>query len=123
MAGLIKEILLDYGLNRLSIDQRSDISSAINELITAGVIKPKELQVLDMYIAGYTAKEIAEHYITTTDKIEAILTRLCQAIEYASGYTDSGLVKRVKTKDMYKLGELHSFLLKHGTKFFTHELS
>ena len=118
MAGWIKELLLDYGLNRLSIDQRSDISTAISSLISAGVFTIYDIESLDMYISGYNAIEIAAHFHTTTDVIETNLTRILRAIETASGYTDTTFVHRVSTRK----NELSLFLIKHGQRFHTHEL-
>lgn len=122
MAGWIKELLLDYGLNRLSIDQRSDISTAINDLINAGVFKRQDIKILDLYIAGYTATEIAEQLITTTDMIEATLVRVFRAVESASGYTDSSFIRKASLRyTERKLSDLSLFLAKHGQRFHTHD--
>jgi hypothetical protein len=121
MAGWMKELMLDYGLNRLSIDQRSDISTAISTLISAGVITNNDINVLHSYIAGYTAIEIAQQEQTTTDQVEAQLTRIFRAIEYASGYTDSSFIQRAKQQYNARMAELSAFLLKHGQRFYTHD--
>lgn len=121
MAGWIKELLLDYGLNRLSIDQRSDISTAISGLISAGVFKHREIMILHSYIAGYTATEIAVQYNTTTDTIEADLIRIFRAVESASGYTDVAFVRKAELRYISRVSELSLFLLKHGQRFHTHE--
>lgn len=123
MAGWIKELLLDYGLNRLSIDQRSDISTAISGLIEAGVFKQRDITILHSYIAGYTATEIAEQLTTTTDIVEADLVRVFRAIESASGYTDTAFVRKARLRySETRLPELSLFLMKHGTRFHTHEM-
>lgn len=123
MAGWIKELLLDYGLNRLSIDQRSDISTAINGLISAGVLSSKDIQILNSYISGYNATEIAEQQTTTTDQIEQTLLRMFRAIEIASGYTDMTFIRRAGLRYSQKrLPELSLFLMQHGTKFFNHDI-
>lgn len=122
MAGWIKELLLDYGLNRLSIDQRSDISTAINGLISAGVFKSKDIEILHSYISGYTAKEIAEKLTTTTDIIEERLVRVLRAIEAASGYTDMSFIRKANRRHSdSKIADLSLFLLKHGQRFHTHD--
>ncbi len=123
MAGWIKELMLDYGLNRLSIDQRSDISTAIDGLITAGVLKPRDIEILHSYIAGYTATEIAQNLLTTTDVIEADLIRVFRAIESASGYTDTSFVRKVRLRlnSESRLTDLSIFLIKHGQRYHAHE--
>lgn len=122
MAGWIKELLLDYGLNRLSIDQRSDISTAINALIRAEVLKPTDIEILHSYVAGYTATEIAQILQTTTDRIEADLVRIFRAIEFASGYTDTSFVRKTGLRYTDKrLSDLSLFLIKHGQRFHSHD--
>lgn len=124
MSGYIKELLLDYGLNRLSIEQRSDISAAINGLIEAGVFNRRDIEILHSYVAGYTATEIAEQQHTTTDKIETILIRIIRAIENASGYTDTALLHKARLRySQVKITELSLFLFKHGQRFFNHDLT
>lgn len=122
MAGLVKELLLDYGLNRLSIDQRNDLSSAIQQLLSAGVLKATDIYMLNAYISGYTATEIATMFIVTTDVIEQRLTDICSAIEFASGYTDHSFLQKVRQKYTgIRLPDLRLFLKKHGTTFEGHD--
>ncbi len=123
MAGWIKELMLDYGLNRLSIDQRSDISTAIDGLIDAGVLKERDIEILHSYIAGYTATEIAQNLLTTTDIVEADLVRVFRAIETASGYTDTAFVRKIGLRpgSEARLLDLSIFLIKHGQRYHTHE--
>lgn len=122
MAGLIKELLLDYGLNRLPIDIRSDISTTISSLVNAGVFKYYELTVLDRYISGYDVIEIAGQLNTTTDRIESDLIRIVKAIETASGYTDTNFVHKYRRRyTEAKLTTLSLFLIKHGQRFYSHE--
>lgn len=124
MAGWIKELLLDYGLNRLSIDQRSDISTAISSLIAANVLKPRDIIILHDYIAGYTATEIAEQFVTFTDDIETTLQRVFRAIETASGYTDTAFMRKVRVRYAHtRLVDLSEFLIKHGQRYHNHEIA
>lgn len=124
MSGLIKELLLDYGMNRLSIDQRSDITTAIESLYTANVLSNDDLIILNEYISGYTAIEIAHRYRRVTGEIENQLIRIFQAIEYASGYTDTNFVRRIeKSYSRYKINRLNTFLMEHGKHFLIHDLS
>ncbi len=123
MAGWIKELLLDYGLNRLSIDQRSDISTAINTLVEAGVLKPRDIMILHSYVAGYTATEIAEQLVTVTDEIDSILQRVFRAIETASGYTDTAFIRKARLRySESRLVDLSSFLIKHGQRYHNHDV-
>src|SRR5690349_19840198 len=123
MAGLIKELMLDYAMNRLSIDQRSDITTALQSLISAGVIPDNELKILNEYLSGYTAEEIAIEQYTTTEVIEKILGRLFIALETASGYTDEGFTERVKQMSYpkTKIKLFSSFLNIYGAQFINHE--
>lgn len=115
--------MLDYAMNRLSIDQRSDITSALQSLINAGVIPNKELYILNRYVSGYTAEEIAIEQYTTTEQIETLLERLFTALEAASGYTDDSFTERVKQMHYpkTKLSLFRSFLSIYGSGFLTHE--
>jgi hypothetical protein len=124
MAGLLKELLLDYGLHRLPIDQRNDISTAITSLYTAGVITNDDLRILNTYLSGYNAEEIASMFSLHADDIEQTLTRVIEAIETASGYTDDDFVYRVIKSTKYpktKIGALGVYLRYYGRRFDTHE--
>lgn len=121
MPGLLKELLLDYALHRLPIDQRNDLTTAIASLYRAGVIKRQDIIILDLYISGYTSKEIAV-YIPNTD-IDATLSRMLKAIESASGYTDNGFIHKVAALySKERINKLTLFLIDHGNNFNTHEV-
>lgn len=124
MAGLIKELLLDYGLNKLSIDQRSDISIAITKLFHSGVITQQDIDILNKYISGYTAQEIGQQYLLSSSEIEATLSRLVLAIETISGYTDQTLIQTAlrQKRSIFKVTALQRFLTKHGQHFNTHDI-
>lgn len=119
MAGLIKEILLDYGLDRLAIDQKNDIVMAINGLIKSKVISKLDLYVLNLYLSGFTAEEIARQYYTTQDIIESTLYRLMQAIESASGYTDDSFIYKINKR---RQSAAIAFLSTHGKTFSKHDV-
>jgi len=121
--GWLKELMLDYGLNRLGVDQRSDISNAISSLYLAGVFSYFDLHVLNDYIAGYNAPEIAQIYNTTTDIIEQTLTRMLTAISTVSGYTDERFINTIANQyTSVRKARLIEFLSKHGQRFFIHDL-
>lgn len=123
MAGLVKELLLDYALNRLNVDLRSDLTIAIQGALLSGVFTTQDAAFLNLYLAGYSAVEIAQMYSTTTDKVEIVLERLFVAIEEQSGYTDEGFTRKIELTHKYRksgIQELRSFLTSHGRKYITH---
>lgn len=126
MAGLIKELLLDYSLNRLSVDTRSDLTIAIQHALTSGAFKIRDITMLNLYLSGYTAKDIAAMTVTLSEpEIEAILERIFIAIEYTSGYTDEGLVHKLELTKRYRksnLSKLELFLQDHGKHYTFHDL-
>ena len=124
MAGLVKELLLDYALNRLNVDMRSDLTIAIQSALLSGVFSKTDAAYLNLYLAGYSAVEIAQLYSTTTDKIEIVLERLFVAIEEQSGYTDEGLVRKLESSPKHYrrsgIQEMRNFLTAHGKRYITH---
>lgn len=131
-AAWIKELLLDYGLNRLAIDQKNDIASAIDGLIKSRALATWDIQILDLYISGYTSEEIANtfvfsvhNYITAlpTEDIESILARVILAIATASGYTDDLIIRRAKENQIRtKVPKFITFLQQHSTTYMEHDL-
>jgi hypothetical protein len=118
MAGLIKELLLDYALNRLHVDVRSDLTIAIQSALLS--FTQREALYLDMYLSGYNAIEIA-----ATEHVEGVLERIFTAIEEQSGYTDDNFIHRLELTKKYRKGgirELHSFLALHGKSYIAHEM-
>lgn len=123
MAGLIKELLLDYALNRLHVDVRSDLTIAIQSALLS--FTQREALYLDMYLSGYNAIEIAARFIDTTEHVEVELERIFTAIEEHSGYTDENFIHRLELTKKYRKGgirELHSFLALHGKSYTAHEM-
>jgi hypothetical protein len=123
MAGLIKELLLDYALNRLHVDVRSDLTIAIQSALLS--FTQREALYLDMYLSGYNAIEIAARFIDTTEHVEGVLERIFTAIEEQSGYTDDNFIHRLELTKKYRKGgirELHSFLALHGKSYIAHEM-
>lgn len=127
-AAWIKELLLDYGLNRLSIDQKNDIASAIDGLIKSRVLSYIDAWILHAYVAGYTAEEIASLLYTiqwhiTTEQVENELQRMMLAVGTASGYTDDLIIERAKqTQFRTKIPRFITFLQQHSTTYMEHDL-
>lgn len=133
MAGYIKELLLDYALNRLNVDLRSDLSIAIQSAFDSQVFSALDFAWFEYYLEGYTAKEIADlqnlvpflGINTTTEQVEIALERVFIAVEEHSGYNDSILVNKVERDKQYRrsgVRELREFLLDHGQHFMTHDV-
>lgn len=125
MSGYVKELLLDLAIDRLSIDQRADLSIAIRQTCLSGVFSAADLHYLQLYLQGYTAQDIAEQHMKTTEYVEIILTRLFTAIEHYSGYTDDILINKVINSKKYRrsgIPKLQQLLHMHGKQFMTHEL-
>lgn len=125
MSGLIKELLLDFAMGKLSIDLRSDIVSTIAGLQKQHILRDYDLSILDAYLSGYNAVEIAISQQCTTQEIETTLERVFSAIEHASGYTDHDFVnttRLLKKYPAYRLPKMLEFLKRHGQQFITHDI-
>jgi hypothetical protein len=125
MAALIKELLLDYALNRLSVDMRSDLTIAIQNALSSRVFTLMDIQYLNQYLSGYTASEIALQHNMLTVEIEEILERVFTAIEEYSGYTDTNFIHKLEMTNKYRksgLNDMNTFLIEHSKHYITHEL-
>lgn len=125
MSALVKELLLDYALNRLNVDMRSDLTIAIQNALSSSAFTYIDAKVLDMYLAGYTADEIAAQHMMLTVLVEARLERIFKAIEEHSGYTDEGFIHKLELTKKYRKGgmrELKLFLDEHSKHYVAHEL-
>jgi len=123
MAGLIKELLLDYSLNRLNVDTKSDLAIAIQSALLN--FTRIDAEYLNLYLSGYTAIEIAAKYISTTAEVESTLERIFTAIETHSGYTDQSFIHRLESTNKYRKGgirDLYTFLALHGQTYIEHEI-
>lgn len=125
MAGLVKELLLDYSLNRLSIDMRSDITIAIQSALSSDVFTINDARILNMYLAGYTAEEIALHFMIITTLVEDRLERILTAIEQYSGYTDESFIHKLESTNKYRKRSIHEldiFLKEHSKHYLAHDI-
>lgn len=124
MAGLVKELLLDYALNRLNVDMRSDLTIAIQSALSS--FTQIDARMLNLYLSGYTSEEIARMFIRiTTAEVEVILERIFTAIETYSGYTDQSFVHKLELTKKYRKGgirDLNIFLELHGKTYIAHEM-
>ena len=123
MAGLIKELLLDASLNRIPVDMRSDLIISIQSAFTSKVLSSQDIKILDYYLEGYSANEIAEMRITTTEEIENTLERIFTTIEGHSGYTDESFMRKLETSKKYRksgIRALRLFLQQHSKEYRKH---
>lgn len=116
----IKELLLDYGMGLLSVEQRAEISSAITTLITAQVFNSQDIYMLHDYIAGYTASEIAARSELIESDVVANLTRMTFVLSYATGYTDDTVIYRAEQRLYPKVNKFKDYLKKHAVDFNNH---
>lgn len=122
MAGLIKELYIDYSLNRLSLEEKSDLSVAVITAYRSGVLSGYDLRILDYYLQGYSAEEIAVKEIEVSTVIESILIRIFIILETVSGYTDERFIERIMSTKLYsraKINALKTYVHTHG-ETFTH---
>jgi len=120
MSTYVKELLIDLSMNRLPIELRFDLIVAVQQVINSGAFTRREIKYLDMFLQGYSAEEIAQRSLTTTDQIELILSRIMTAIEHTSGYTDNSLYRKIQMRGKYsrlRLLEFKDFLLKQEGVF------
>lgn len=125
MAALVKELLLDYALNRLTVDMRSDLTIAVQSALSSSVFTYNDVRILNMYLSGYTAEEIALQFMIETRMIELQLQRIFTAIEAYSGYTDDEFIHKLELTKKYRKGgmrDLNAFLQEHSKHYTAHEL-
>lgn len=125
-AALTKELLLDYGMNLLSLDTRTDLSTAIQELQNAGVFNDLDIIILHLYLSGYTSDEIKTMLVKPDSNVDERLYRIINAISFAAGYTDEQLIKKVDKDVNYarsRIAVLRAYLQTHGEDFTTHTVN
>lgn len=125
MSALVRELLLDYSLNKLNVDTQSDLSIAIQTALSSSVFNSDDAKMLNLYLSGYTASEIASIMNTLTAKVNEHLQRIFTAIEEHSGYTDNGFIHKLEMTKKYRKGGIYTltlFLEQHSQVYEKHEL-
>lgn len=123
MSGLTKEILLDYGMGRVSLEEKFDIDLAIKDITQRGDITRIEKKILMMYIYGYTANEIASEIVLPTELVELSLTHTIQLLSARLNIHDEDFIDRVKdTVRQSKIEEFRAFLEQHDKHYTTHNV-
>lgn len=123
-AGLIKEILLDYGVNKLSVETAADIDLAVQHLYYGGVFSKHDLYILHSYISGFNAEEIGEMYRQSTNEVETRLGEIVEAIGEQLKVSDTQLINFAR-RNQYPLSKMESFkvfLQEHGRQYRQHEV-
>lgn len=126
MAGLIRELLLDYALNKVSIELKSDLNVAIDTTFLSDVFTYKDLTYFSLFLSGYTSEDIAKMAADNIDHVEATLERIFMAIETNSGYTDENFIRKMERTKKYRpygINKLKDFLAEHSKHYTTHELT
>lgn len=130
-AALMKELLLDYGMDKLSTEETADIDRAFKLVELGGAIHPHELAALKAYIYGYTAQEIAAGFTrmtgthVATNAVEHSLARTVQAIATVLYIEDEELVHKVNRNPKYAASRaslLKEFLEDHSQRFMQHSV-
>jgi hypothetical protein len=121
MSSILKERLLDYGMERLSIEEKVDIDMAIEQLLREGKIYKRDRSILLAYIYGYTAQEISD--ITKIGKDTVVMILACVIIALADilQIKDNEFIEQIKdTVPQSKLPRFEAFLNEHDLQYDTH---
>ena len=125
MAGYLKQLLLDCAQNKLPIEIKVDLLTAIEDTYHSGVYSLEDIYILDLYLQGYTVYEICTRTQTSLQQTQNILERLFETIATLSGYTDDKLIHLAESNKRYRTSALpmfSRFLNEYGHMFETHDV-
>lgn len=89
MSVYVRELLFDlYESRRLSVEERCDIELALRAMLARNEITPRHIQLLRLYLSGYTIFEL-EHF---DQNIRSILLAVLHGIERETRYRDEQVV-------------------------------
>lgn len=115
---LVKELLHDLVHNKLDIDSRVVLVSAIEHIYKSGVCTKKDILLLDLYLCGYSAEEIAMQSVLSTEVVISILARVITAIEHTSGYLDDLFLQRAaQTHTPRQIKYAREYIEQHNKDF------
>jgi hypothetical protein len=123
-AALIKHLLLDASLCKLSFELNADLISAVQNVLVSGAFNDQNIAWLDLYLSGYTAEDIAERYVTTVADVNVVLERIFVAIAQTSGYTDELFVQhtcQTRKVSPYQLDKMRKYLMQESQNFTVYE--
>lgn len=106
MSAYIRELCLDYAVNRVDMLEKFDIEIGINNLIMHGLIGAEHLAVVRAYLSGYDLSEIVPMY----PNAEELLITFFGALAYEIDYNDEYIItmgvrlypKHAATIDAYR---------------------
>lgn len=124
MSSLCKELLLDYGMRKLPIEEIIDIECALQKL-------PSFIRhILILYIAGYTADEIVvranTQYFSNLSRtsVQELLQSAVKSIAEDLRIHDAQVVNLAKKKNYpsAKIPKLQLLLKNHVQDYTTHQV-
>lgn len=121
MASLVKELLADLAHNRLDIDTRITLVSTLEHLCLSKAFTKNDIILLNEFLCGYSAEELALRHFLSTETVISTLSRLCVAVEFHSGYLDQSLLDRWAKKYTPQQVERAKDYLQKYSKEFTYE--
>lgn len=123
VASLLKELLLDYGMEKLSLEEKADIDSAIDALIRRGDMQQWHKQILLAYAYGYTDQEIATATNIEVSTITLLLASLIYTLASELHIEDDEFVERIKERvPQSKLPLFRQFLKEHYLRYDNHSV-
>lgn len=115
----IKETVIDWAHDRVSVEERFDITRAMQQYAHTSGANRRSMEYVALYAFGYTSPEIARIYGVVTDEIEQELARGLIALATAMGMYDTPLFRDIPRKN-HEL--LTGFLVYHSTTFTMHDV-
>lgn len=124
MSSLCKELLLDYGMRKLPIEEIIDIECALQKL-------PSFIRhILILYIAGYTADEIVvkvnTQYFSNLSRVsvQELLQSAVKSIAEDLRIHDAQVIQLAKKKNYpsTKIPKLQLLLKNHVKDYTTHQV-
>lgn len=117
---LIQEMLLDYPMGKLTLEERADIDIAIQLALQYNILTHSTIILLDMYVQGYGSDEIAlEKGLEENDVIEQ-LRKACRIIGAITRYNDEIVLKLARNNyspARYKYSQIETKLKNRDKEF------
>jgi hypothetical protein len=125
MPALTKELLLDYAINKLTVEEKADIENTISALYYNGALTGLQIKMLYAYIYGYTGEEIAQLFHMSIVEVEVQLTAAVTQIGNMLQVHDESLVKFAKRNNYppSKMEDFIVFLHVHGSVYKQHSVN
>jgi hypothetical protein len=87
----MQELLSEY--DKLSLEDRADIYTAIRDLYREHVLSKKSIQFIRLFAEGYSVEEVSAMY--PKDSVSSVLSAACEAVAERTGNTDEKLFQRI----------------------------